>query len=275
VTRTVLFFGDSNTRGFGVGREQRYAAHVAAALAPRLGDRWRFAVSSSASDFRAIPGRLYPAVAKHRPDVLVWQCPTGPAAYFVRYPGWVRLLRRAYEVPFRWRQEWGIRREQRRAAPALAARRDVLYDGRYLDRVYRWRPSAWPGVRRANGWLAARHGFIVKATREQYLGLMERHRDRLRAETDATLLFLGPVTHSEHMFPGYGARVSAWSRDLARLLHRPAEGMTYLDLYGPLAAHPHRHLLHDGTHLAPSGHRLVAELVTPVLLRLVESRERT
>ena len=34
MTRTVLFFGDSNTRGYGVGRERRFASLVEKALAP-------------------------------------------------------------------------------------------------------------------------------------------------------------------------------------------------------------------------------------------------
>ena len=80
MTRTVLFFGDSNTRGYGVGREMRFAAQIEAALAPVVGDRWRFVASGASSDFREIRVRLHGAVAKYQPDVLVWQCPTGPAA---------------------------------------------------------------------------------------------------------------------------------------------------------------------------------------------------
>ncbi|MBI3767198.1 MAG: SGNH/GDSL hydrolase family protein [Deltaproteobacteria bacterium] len=274
VTRTILFFGDSNTRGYGVGREHRYAAHVEAALAPAMGADWRFAVSGADSDFRVIPERLYRAVAKHRPDILVWQCPTGPAAHFVQYPPWLRPLRAAYNTLFRWRRELGIRVEQVRAEPALSSRRDVLYDGLYVDALYRWRPAAWPGTRHVNGWLAARYGVVVKATRERYLELIERHRERLRVESGARLLFLGLVPHSDYMYPGYGARVTAWSRDLAALLHHPEDGSVYVDLYTPLAAHPRRHLLHDGAHLAADGHRRVAELVIPALLPLMRACER-
>lgn len=273
--RTVLFFGDSNTRGYGVGREQRYAAHVEAALAPVVDQRWRFVVSGTDSDFRAIPDRLHGAVTKYRPDILVWQCPTGPAAYFVNYPAWLRPLRAAFNYGFHWRTEWSIRREQRRAAPALSSRRDVMYDGRYVDALYRVRPSALPVTRHVNGWLAARYGLVVKATRERYLELMARHRDQLRTEADADLLLVGLMPHSDYSYPGYHDRVTAWGEDLARLFHRPDEGSTYLDVYAPLAEHPQRHLLRDGTHLSASGHRRVAELVVPTLLPLLAARDRT
>lgn len=275
MARTVLFFGDSNTRGYGVGREQRYAAHVEAALAPSLGEGWRFIVRGADSDFRVIPDRLHGAAAKYRPDVVVWQCPTGPAAYFVKYPTWIRPLRAVFNYAFKWRREWSIRREQRRATPELSSRHDVMYDGRYLHTLYRIRPSALPGTRHVNGWLAARYGLVVKATRERYLELMTRHCEMVRAETGAHLLVLGFMPHSDYMYPGYGARVSAWGAGLARAFDRPDDGSTYVELYSRLAEHPRRHLLNDGAHLAPSGHRQVAELVVPVLRRILESRERT
>ena len=105
----------------------------------------------------------------------------------------------------------------------------------------------------------------VKATRERYLELMARHRDRLRAETSAQLLFLGFFPHSDDFYPGFGERVTAWGNDLAAMLHQPEDGSFYVEIYTALAAHPRRHLLRDGAHLAPDGHRCVAELVTPVL----------
>ena len=274
MTRTVLFFGDSNTRGYGVGREMRFAAQIEAALAPIVGDRWGFIVSGTSSDFREIRDRLHGAVAKYQPDVLVWQIPTGPAAYFVEYPAWLRPIRAVYNYGFKWRKEWGIRREQRRAMPERSSRRDVMYDGRYVDAVYRMRPATWPITRHANGWLAARYGLHVKATLERYLELMARHRDQLRRETDALLVFLGLVPHNDDLYPGFGARVKAWTPELRRLLHQPDEGSMYVDLYPALAEHPTRHLLHDGAHLAVSGHRRVAELVVPVLQPLLEQRER-
>jgi len=140
--------------------------------------------------------------------------------------------------------------------------------------VYRMRPATWPITRHANGWLAARYGLHVKATLERYLELMARHRDQLRRETDALLVFLGLVPHNDDLYPGFGARVKAWTPELRRLLHQPDEGSMYVDLYPALAEHPTRHLLHDGAHLAVSGHRRVAELVVPVLQPLLEQRER-
>jgi len=274
MTRTVLFFGDSNTRGYGVGRARRYAAHVETALAPVLGGRWHFVVKSAESDFRAIRDRLHDVVAQYRPDVLVWQCPTGPAAYFVNYPPWLRPIRTLYNYAFRWRKESAIRREQRIAPPERSSRRDVMYDGHYVDAVYRMRPAAWPMTRHANEWLAARYGLHVKASLERYLDLMARHRDQLRRETDAPFVFLGLLPHDDHFYPGFNARVTAWTPELRRLLDRPAEGSTYIDLYPALAEDPRRHLLHDGAHLTPTGHRRVAEVVVPVLASVLVERER-
>lgn len=274
MTRTVLFFGDSNTRGYGVGREHRYAAHVEAALAPTMAAEWRFIVRNAGSNFRSLPERLYGAVAKYRPDILVWQCPTGPATYFVQYPPWLQRLRATYNRFFDWRRERGIRRDQARADPARSSRDEVLYDGHYVDALFHWRPVSWPGGRRVNGWLAARYGVVVKATRERYLELIARHRDRLRAESGMHLVFLGFVPHSDDMYPGYGARVTEWSKDLAALLHHPEDGSTYVDIYAPLATHPCRHLLSDGTHLSAAGQRCVAELVIPALAPLMRACER-
>lgn len=273
MTRTVLFFGDSNTRGYGTGRERRYAALVEAALAPTTGAGWRFVVRGADSDFHAIAERLHGAVAKYQPDVVVWQCPTGPAAYFVQYPPWLRPIRAAYNAMFKWRRERGIRTEQARADAARSSRHDVLYDGRYVDSLYRWRPASWPITRHANALLARRYGVFVKATRERYLELMARHRDRLRADSRARLLFLGLVPHDDAFYPGFGARVTEWSPHLAALLHHPEDGAVYVDLYATLADHPRRHLLHDGAHLAPDGHRKVADLVVPALVPLMHACE--
>jgi hypothetical protein len=267
-----LFFGDSNTRGYGVGPAHRYAAHVEGALAP-LTDGWRFVVRSANSDFRAIAERLHDAVEKHRPDVLVWQLPTGPAAYFVRYPWWLRPARSAYGRVFRWRREWGIRRQIARTASTDDARRAVLNEGRYIDALYGWRPARWPGTRHVNRWLAARYGLFVKATRERYLELAERHRDRVRSASDARLLFIGPLPHHDDMYPGFGERVTAWGEDLARLLHHPAEGSVYIDAYAPLAAHLDGHLIQDGCHLTPAGHLHLSTLVIPALIPLMRSCE--
>ncbi len=277
MTRTVLFFGDSNTRGFGVGRERRFCSLIEKELAPTVGSAWRFVVTGTDSDFRMIPERLERAVATHDPDIVVWQIPTGPCTYFPRYPRWLRPLRAAYEAAFEKLLERRIRSDaERRGGAAEAARREALYEGLYLDQAFRWRPSSWPGTRRVNGWLAARYGTEVKATRERYFELVQRYSDRVRAQSDAQQLLLGLLLHSDDMFPGYGARALAWSRELQGLLHQPASRRCYLELLAPLMqGGAARYLLHDGTHLSAEGHRRVAELVTPALRSLLDERARS
>ena len=274
--RTVLFFGDSNTRGYGVGRERRFSSLVERALAPTIGSELRFVLTGTESDFRLIPERLERAVATNHPDIVVWQIPTGPCAYFPRYPRWLRPLRAVYEATFKRLLERRIRNDAaRRGGVEESARREALYEGLYLDQAFRWRPSAWPGTRHVNGWLAARYGMEVKATRERYLELVVRYSDRMRAQSDAHQLLLGLLLHSDDMFPGFGERALAWSRDLQRLLHQPAHGRSYLELCAPLMqGGAARHLLRDGTHLSAEGHRHVAELVTPVLQSLLAERSR-
>ena len=273
--RTVLFFGDSNTRGYGVGRERRFSSLVEKALAPTIGSAWRFVVTGTQSDFRMIPERLEKAVLANQPDIVVWQIPTGPCAYFPRYPTWLRPLRVAYEALFERWLEFKIRGDVARRGGVVgeSARHEALYEGLYLDQVYRWRPSAWPGTRHVNGWLAARYGLEVKATRERYLELVVRYSDRMRALSDARQLILGLLLHSDDMFPGYCKRALAWGRDLDGLLHQPERGRFYLELCAPLMqAGAARNLLHDGTHLSVDGHRCVADLVTPLLQSLLAER---
>src|SRR5262245_50156655 len=89
--RTILFFGDSDTRGYGVGRQARFATLVEAALAEQEGG-WRCEVAQAPSSFRSFAKRIDAALAKHAPDIVVWQCPTGPAAYVIRYPAWIRAI---------------------------------------------------------------------------------------------------------------------------------------------------------------------------------------
>jgi lysophospholipase L1-like esterase len=273
MARTVLFFGDSNTRGYGVGRQRRYAALIEAALAPALGSTWSFAVSVADSDFRVISERLDAAVAKHRPRILVWQLPTGPAAYFVRYPTWLQAIRTVFNTFFEGKRARAMRADVARGGgETQRPLREALYEGRYIDGLYRWRPSAWPLMRYANGFLAARHGLVVKATRERYLELVDRRRDQLRQRPDLTILFLGLLPHNDCMYPGFGARVTAWDADLRALLHRPDEACFFLELYAPLMdGGADGCLLHDGTHMSLAGHRRVAELVGPPLLALIRS----
>jgi lysophospholipase L1-like esterase len=276
VSRTVLIFGDSNTRGFGVGRERRFSSLIEKALAPTVGSAWRFVVKGTESDFRLIPERLEKAVTTTLPDIIVWQLPTGPCSYFVRYPWWLRPFRAVYDAVFEQLRERGIRGDAAlRGGSEKSARDDALYEGLFLDDLHRWRPATWPVTRHGNKWLASHYGTEVKATRERYLELVGRHSDRLRALSDAHQLLLGFLPHSDDMFPGYGERAVQWSKDLQGLLHQPARGRTYFELYGPLTqGGVARNLLRDGIHLSAEGHRRVAELVSPVLLSLISDRSR-
>ena len=102
-----------------------------------------------------------------------------------------------------------------------------------------------------------------------------RYSDRIPALSDAHQLILGLLLHSDDMFPGFGERALAWSRDLDGLLQQPARGRFYLELCAPLMqSNVTRYLLHDGTHLSADGHRRIAELVTPVLESLLAERGR-
>ena len=270
--RTVLFFGDSNTRGYGVGRARRYATLVENALAPEMGSAWRFAAAGASSDFKDIRERLYPAMDKHRPDILVWQCPTGPAAYFVQYPPWLRPIRTVYNTFFKWQRQWRIQRDVARGGgEVLRSRREAISEGLYVDALYRWRPASWTLTRNVNGLIARRYGTFVKATKERYLELMDRHRSRLRETSGAPVLFLGLLPHSDHFYPGFCERALAWGRDLEALLHDPARDSYYLELCAPLLQDGGvaRHLLRDGAHMSPAGHERVAALVTPVLGELM------
>ena len=133
--------------------------------------------------------------------------------------------------------------------------------------------TPWPVTRHVNGWLAARYGTEVKATRERYFELVLRYSDRMRTQSDAHQLLLGLLQHSDDMFPGYGERALAWSRDLYGLLHQPGQGRSYLELCAPLMeGGVARYLLRDGTHLSAAGHQRIAELVTPVLQSLIVER---
>ena len=273
MTRTVLFFGDSNTRGYGVGRDRRYAALIEAGMTGGPGGDWRFAVATTQSDFRLIPARLDAALAEYDPDIVVWSCPTGPLAYFVREPKWYARLRRRCRVVLRAMKERHIRADiARGGGEERRPRRDALYEGRYLDDLYRWMPRTWPGVRQLRRFFAARYGTVVKATEGQYLELMRRNRERVRT-TGATLLFCSVFPHSESAYPGFHARAAAWNGRLATLLHQPDAGSFFVDVYGPLTRRRvDANLLRDGMHLSPGGHRIVADALTPHLLALMQAR---
>jgi len=275
MSRTVLFFGDSNTRGAGVGPEARFAALLEADLACTADGAWTFAIGHSASDFHVIPERLDAALAKHAPDIVVLQCPTGPVAYWINYPPWMRWLTASSNRSFRWLTELYIRAYTKLDPERSKARRDVLYEGKFLDPLYRWNVAQWLGVRHFRRWFAARYGTIVKVTGPRYVQLVCRLRDRLRKLSKAKVLLLGLIPHSEDYYPGYQKRASEFSKLLEAALHRPEENVVYFDLHSYLMPYGTRDLLiRDGRHLSAEGHRRVAEAVVPILKRLITDCDR-
>jgi lysophospholipase L1-like esterase len=266
VTKTLLFFGDSNTRGYGVGRERRFASRVARAIDEATPGDWTAAVAYAESDFRAFRPRLEAALERHAPGLLVLQCPTGPACWFVAVPGWLRVARRPLERLFEWRSQRLVARELRRDPARYPTPHDARYDGLYLDRLYRFEPRKWPGLRELNAPLARRYGLEVKATLDRYLDRMLDLRARVRARTDADIVFLGLLPADERIYPGYPARVAEWTPRLAAALDDPAARSSFVDPVGALGWNTDAVLLRDGTHLSGEGHRLVSGALAPVLL---------
>src|SRR5688572_27292090 len=103
--QTILFFGDSITRGFGVGRQARFAALLETAFRARGHDRWRVAVAYGRSYGPMYIEGLERAMQRHRPQVLVCQCPIGALLLWPQYPLWIRSLQRLFGYFFAWRRE--------------------------------------------------------------------------------------------------------------------------------------------------------------------------
>ncbi len=273
MSRTVLFFGDSNTRGAGVGRETRFAALVEAELGGADGS-WRFAVGHSESDFHLFPPRLDAALAKHSPDIVVLQCPTGPATYWINYPPWIRWFTSLSGTSFKWLMERYVRAYTQGNANDGQARRNALYEAKFLDPLFRWNAAQWAGARHLRRWFGKRYGTIVKATGPRYVQLMCRLRDRVQSQSSAQLLVLGLIPHSENYYHGYGKRAREFGELLAAVLHRPDERVVYLDmLEGMSKEDTSRLLISDGRHLSPLGHRRAAEIVAPALKRLMSEHD--
>lgn len=266
MARTLLFFGDSNTRGYGVGRERRFASLVAGEVEAARGGRWTVEVEHAESDFRAFRPRLDAALERHPPGLLVLQCPTGPASWFVAAPRWLRTARRPLERLLAWRERRLVAREIRRDPGRYDTPREARYDGLYLERLYRFEPRKWSFFRRLNRPLTHRYGLEVKATLDRYLDRMLDLRARARARTDAEIVFLGLLAADERIYPGYPARVAEWTPRLAALLDDPAARSCFVDPIPALGWSVEDVLLGDGTHLSPEGHRRVAERLTPLLM---------
>lgn len=256
--RSLLFFGDSNTRGYGVGRERRFASLVTQAIDEAAPGEWTAAVAHAESDFRAFRPRLEAALDRHAPELLVIQCPTGPASWFVAVPPWFRRARRPLERLLEWREQRLVARELRRAPQRYPSARDARYDGLYLERLHRLEPRKWWGFRNLNGPLARRYGLEVKATLERYLDRMLDLRARVRAKTDAEIVCIGLLSADERIYPGYRARVAEWTPRLAAALDDPAARSSFVDPTAALGWNVDEILLRDGTHLSREGHRRVA-----------------
>ena len=266
MARSLLFFGDSNTRGYGVGRERRFASLVARAIDEAAPGEWTAAVAHAESDFRAFRPRLEGALDRHATRLLVLQCPTGPASWFVAVPPWLRRARRPLERLLEWREQRLVARELRRHPDRYPSTHDARYDGLYLDHLYRLEPRKWWGLRNLNEPLARRYGLEVKATLERYLDRMLDLRSRVRAKTDAEIVCLGLLSADERIYPGYRARVAEWTRSLAAALDDPAARSSFVDPTVALGWNRDEILLRDGTHLSAEGHRRVAAALTPSLL---------
>lgn len=260
----ALFFGDSATRGYGVGRDGRFAALVETAVRARSGAGWTFEVESARSDFRVFRSRLEVALEQVRPLLLVCQCPVGPACFFPRFPRWARAVMAIENRLFAWLTDARVASELRRADGRT--RHEALYEGRYLDRLMRWQPSNWPLVGPLWRARVVRYPTIPKVTCEGYVRRMVELRDRARKAGVRQTLFLGLLPVAEDVCPGYRERVPGWCAELRRALDDAEQGSSFVDVHAALRDVPlGTLLLKDRVHLSEEGHRRVAALVAPVL----------
>jgi lysophospholipase L1-like esterase len=270
--RTVLFFGDSVTRGYGVGRERRFAALVAERLRERSASRWTFDVAATSSDFAVYGKHLDVHLRRHRPEVLVCQCPGGPACFFPRFPGWTRRLIALEQRLFERLTERYIEAEVRGHGEGGRSRRESLYEGLYLDRLHRWQPSNWPIVGRWWRARASRYPSVPKVTCAEYLDRMRRVADQVRERGVPSTLFIGLLPMAEDVCPGYRGRARGWCAELKHALDAPERGSHFLDVLAALGDGDFdRLLLGDRIHLSAEGHRAVATLVAPALAPLLPS----
>ena len=273
MARNVLFFGDSNTHGYGVGPAKRWATLVENQLKADASGSWTYSVSGTRSDFRLIRDRLPLAVEKYAPDVLVWQLPTGPMSYYVRYPKWVRPARRIPKRFFRYHYERHVD-AQLAAEGGARTRSEVISEGLFLDQVQVWKPSRWFGFRAIRRWMAHRYGVEPKVTKARYLDLVESMRAAIRERSRATLVLVAFVPHSDVNFPGFSARAREWLDAVRETFHRPQHGQHVIDVFRPVTAEGTREvLLRDGFHMSPHGHEKLAKALAPELRSILAAGE--
>ncbi|MGH7899744.1 MAG: SGNH/GDSL hydrolase family protein, partial [Candidatus Binatia bacterium] len=208
--RTVLFFGDSITRGYGVGRERCFATLVADELGARSASSWKFEVVTGWSSFPSYRQRLQPGLKRVQPEILVLQCPSGPACYFPRFPAPVRGYMRIQKRLLAWLTGRYVQSEIRREPAGGRTSYDALYDGRFLDRLHGWRPSHWPVV---GPWWRRRaetYPPIPKVSREGYLKRIQHLVDDARAHGVRETVLIGLLPMTEDVCPGYLARARQW-----------------------------------------------------------------
>jgi len=260
----VLFFGDSATRGYGVGRERRYATLVGERVRGRTEGAWDFAVGATLSDFRAFRERLGIELGRVQPEVLVCQCPVGPACSSPRFPPWARAIMAVEHRLVARLAERYVSDELREDGDRT--RQESLYEGRWLTRLHRWRPSNWPVFGPLWKARASRYPPVHKVTVEGYVDRMRRLRAIGRERGAQRFLFVGLIPVADDVCVGYLSRAPAWCAAVRSALDEPHDGSRFVDVFTPLLeAGLDRVLLNDRVHLSVEGHRVAAGLVGPAL----------
>jgi lysophospholipase L1-like esterase len=264
---TILFAGDSNTRGYGVGRDRRFVGLVGQHLESAGFDGWTLATATSRSSFGQLRDRLARALDEHAPELVVLQVPTGPATQFVRYPDWIKpLTLRHFRVVARSRQRMIEAVVDERGG--AVSQRDVEYEGLYVERLQRRDPASWLGGRYLRWLVAKRYGTIEKATKERYVELVGELATLVAASGPKAVVIHGLIRQSESRYPGWLARATEWTAALAAAHHHPDDHRYFVDVLTPLCRHRDRRvLLNDGTHLTPFGHACVAPVVGDAVAR--------
>lgn len=273
MSRTVLFFGASNTRGYGIDPAQRFAAILERELSTSFDDAWQFVVSTSPHQFQAFRAKLKAAIAHTPPTILVIQCPTYPLSFPIDFPRWVNALRAVQGRHLHWRRERAVAAEISRDPTGARNRRDALREGRFIESVYRFRLTSRPSLRRLRNLAARRYGVRATSTLSQYLEGMASLQAAARDHFRGPIVFIGLLPMGENGFPGYAARAHEWNRAVAGRFTDAAQNLFFVDVLEPLAQlPPDRLLLSDETHLNIEGHRRLAELLRPDLARVMRGQ---
>lgn len=275
MSRTVLFFGDSNTRGFGVGREARFATLLQNRVAGVTGGDWRFEVGSCASHIPLIHERLSAAIDKYRPDLLFLHCPGGPLVPMIDYPAWVRGPQRMHRLLLRWIESLYKYADRRQLGDGVdRSEREVLYEGLYLNPTHLWKPSSAPLLRDLRRIVVSRLPTTGVIRLERYLDRLSELYALVRSKSSAPVTFYGVFPLRPDYYPGFNERVQSWTAPIAERLASLEGSPQYVDVSALFAVPAETLLLRDGTHLSPVGHRRVADLLAPALRTALEGKRR-